>query len=164
MKRSKREADICRLRVEEVVTRDPIVPPCCNHYVIPLLLKVIGGELQERLIPVPYSKSSTDQAVSAPLSCSIFSFSFSLSLTFSLSLFFSVSISSFSLSVSLARLLARSCLLTLRFYTLLILSIVSLSLSLLPPLHWSVLPSSTFLLSFLLYKMYIPGAGYADNL
>lgn len=26
--------------------------------------KVIGGELQERLIPVPYSKSSTDQAVS----------------------------------------------------------------------------------------------------
>lgn len=27
-------------------------------------LKVIGGELQERLIPVPYSKSSTDQAVS----------------------------------------------------------------------------------------------------
>ncbi|CAA9998632.1 unnamed protein product [Nesidiocoris tenuis] len=28
----------------------------------PLLLKVIGGELQERLIPVPYSKSSTDQA------------------------------------------------------------------------------------------------------
>lgn len=29
-----------------------------------LLLKVIGGELQERLIPVPYSKSSTDQAVS----------------------------------------------------------------------------------------------------
>jgi len=30
----------------------------------PLLLKVIGGELQERLIPVPYSKSSTDQAVS----------------------------------------------------------------------------------------------------
>lgn len=32
------------------------------HY--PLLLKVIGGELQERLIPVPYSKSSTDQAVS----------------------------------------------------------------------------------------------------
>lgn len=28
------------------------------------LPKVIGGELQERLIPVPYSKSSTDQAVS----------------------------------------------------------------------------------------------------
>jgi len=27
-------------------------------------LKVIGGELQERLIPVPYSKSNTDQAVS----------------------------------------------------------------------------------------------------
>ncbi|GBP65059.1 hypothetical protein EVAR_46853_1 [Eumeta japonica] len=26
--------------------------------------KVIGGELQERLIPVPYSKTSTDQAVS----------------------------------------------------------------------------------------------------
>lgn len=25
--------------------------------------KVIGGELQERLIPVPYSKTSTDQAV-----------------------------------------------------------------------------------------------------
>lgn len=25
---------------------------------------MIGGELQERLIPVPYSKSSTDQAVS----------------------------------------------------------------------------------------------------
>ncbi|KPJ19562.1 hypothetical protein RR48_05948 [Papilio machaon] len=24
--------------------------------------KVIGGELQERLIPVPYSKTSTDQA------------------------------------------------------------------------------------------------------
>lgn len=31
---------------------------CC------FFLKVIGGELQERLIPVPYSKSSTDQAVS----------------------------------------------------------------------------------------------------
>ncbi|KAJ8923552.1 hypothetical protein NQ315_010130 [Exocentrus adspersus] len=28
-----------------------------------LRLVVIGGELQERLIPVPYSKSSTDQAV-----------------------------------------------------------------------------------------------------
>ena len=27
--------------------------------------KVIGGELQERLIPVPYSKNTTDQAVSA---------------------------------------------------------------------------------------------------
>lgn len=27
------------------------------------MCKVIGGELQERLIPVPYSKSSTDQAV-----------------------------------------------------------------------------------------------------
>ncbi|CAK9803258.1 hypothetical protein ANTQUA_LOCUS3648 [Anthophora quadrimaculata] len=26
-------------------------------------MKVIGGELQERLIPVPYSKSSTDQAI-----------------------------------------------------------------------------------------------------
>ncbi|CAD6201309.1 GSCOCG00000110001-RA-CDS, partial [Cotesia congregata] len=25
--------------------------------------KVIGGEYQERLIPVPYSKSSTDQAI-----------------------------------------------------------------------------------------------------
>uniref|UniRef100_A0A336MCH6 CSON015019 protein n=1 Tax=Culicoides sonorensis TaxID=179676 RepID=A0A336MCH6_CULSO len=25
--------------------------------------QVIGGELQERLIPVPYSKSSTDQAI-----------------------------------------------------------------------------------------------------
>ncbi|CAK1546820.1 unnamed protein product [Leptosia nina] len=25
--------------------------------------KVIGGELQERLIPVPYSKTSTDQAI-----------------------------------------------------------------------------------------------------
>lgn len=28
-------------------------------------LKVIGGELQERLIPVPYSKNTTDQAVSS---------------------------------------------------------------------------------------------------
>ncbi|VEN48706.1 unnamed protein product [Callosobruchus maculatus] len=28
-----------------------------------LQTQVIGGELQERLIPVPYSKSSTDQAV-----------------------------------------------------------------------------------------------------
>lgn len=33
---------------------------------IPTLMlfpKVIGGELQDRLIPVPYSKSATDQAV-----------------------------------------------------------------------------------------------------
>ena len=30
-----------------------------------LFFKVIGGELQERLIPVPYSKNTTDQAVSA---------------------------------------------------------------------------------------------------
>lgn len=29
----------------------------------PFTRKVIGGELQERLIPVPYSKTSTDQAV-----------------------------------------------------------------------------------------------------
>ena len=28
-------------------------------------VKVIGGELQERLIPVPYSKNTTDQAVSS---------------------------------------------------------------------------------------------------
>lgn len=28
-------------------------------------IQVIGGELQERLIPVPYSKNSTDQAVRA---------------------------------------------------------------------------------------------------
>ncbi|KAF0771689.1 plasma membrane calcium-transporting ATPase 2 [Aphis craccivora] len=28
---------------------------------------VIGGELQERLIPVPYSKSSTDQASNAAM-------------------------------------------------------------------------------------------------
>ncbi|KOX72008.1 hypothetical protein WN51_03156, partial [Melipona quadrifasciata] len=43
-----------------------------NNLALPELTKlVIGGELQERLIPVPYSKSSTDQAVSAPL-CSIF--------------------------------------------------------------------------------------------
>lgn len=84
--------------------------------------------MQERLIPVPYSKSSTDQAVSAPLSlslthslslsisCSIFylssSHSFALYRYLSLCLFvclsFSVSVSqslSFPLSVSLARLL-----------------------------------------------------------
>ena len=30
-----------------------------------ILIQVIGGELQERLIPVPYSKNSTDQAVRA---------------------------------------------------------------------------------------------------
>lgn len=44
----------------------------CNHHfyfmffylLCCFFLKVIGGELQERLIPVPYSKSSTDQAVS----------------------------------------------------------------------------------------------------
>ena len=28
------------------------------------LHQVIGGELQDRLIPVPYSKNTTDQAVS----------------------------------------------------------------------------------------------------
>lgn len=33
----------------------PWIPNCTR--------KVIGGELQERLIPVPYSKTSTDQAV-----------------------------------------------------------------------------------------------------
>lgn len=33
---------------------------------------MIGGELQERLIPVPYSKSSTDQAVSVPLLLSLY--------------------------------------------------------------------------------------------
>ncbi|GFU23883.1 uncharacterized protein NPIL_256151 [Nephila pilipes] len=27
------------------------------------MVKVIGGELQDRLIPVPYSKSATDQAI-----------------------------------------------------------------------------------------------------
>ena len=32
-------------------------------YPCPFLLQVIGGDLQERLIPVPYSKSTTDQAV-----------------------------------------------------------------------------------------------------
>ena len=30
------------------------------------LHQVIGGELQDRLIPVPYSKNTTDQAVSKP--------------------------------------------------------------------------------------------------
>uniref|UniRef100_A0A1B0F9I5 Uncharacterized protein n=1 Tax=Glossina morsitans morsitans TaxID=37546 RepID=A0A1B0F9I5_GLOMM len=30
---------------------------------VPRCKDVIGGELQERLIPVPYSKSSTDQAI-----------------------------------------------------------------------------------------------------
>jgi len=29
-------------------------------------MQVIGGDRQDRLIPVPYSKSSTDQAVSQP--------------------------------------------------------------------------------------------------
>lgn len=29
--------------------------------------QVIGGELQDRLIPVPYSKNTTDQAVSPDL-------------------------------------------------------------------------------------------------
>lgn len=41
-----------------------ILLSCLTADCYPLLLKVIGGELQERLIPVPYSKSSTDQAVS----------------------------------------------------------------------------------------------------
>ncbi|XP_018332263.1 plasma membrane calcium-transporting ATPase 2 isoform X2 [Agrilus planipennis] len=36
-----------------------------------LQTQVIGGELQERLIPVPYSKSSTDQAVSCFLHLSV---------------------------------------------------------------------------------------------
>jgi len=36
---------------------------------IPLFVKVIGGELQERLIPVPYSKNTTDQAVSSSSFC-----------------------------------------------------------------------------------------------
>lgn len=31
------------------------------------MVQVIGGTLQERLIPVPYSKTSTDQAVSYTL-------------------------------------------------------------------------------------------------
>ncbi|KOC64416.1 hypothetical protein WH47_01584 [Habropoda laboriosa] len=57
-----------------------------NNLALPEWTKlVIGGELQERLIPVPYSKSSTDQAVSAPL-CSIF-------LTFAKSLSFSIYLS-----------------------------------------------------------------------
>lgn len=34
-----------------------------SHHRLMLSPKVIGGELQDRLIPVPYSKSSTDQAV-----------------------------------------------------------------------------------------------------
>lgn len=42
------------------------------------ILKVIGGELQERLIPVPYSKSSTDQAVS----CTPFLFFYTFISTF----------------------------------------------------------------------------------
>ncbi|CAN8018082.1 unnamed protein product [Ixodes persulcatus] len=34
-----------------------------SHHRLMLSPKVIGGELQDRLIPVPYSKSSTDQAI-----------------------------------------------------------------------------------------------------
>lgn len=149
-----------------MVTRDPIVPPCCNHYVIPLLLKVIGGELQERLIPVPYSKSSTDQAVSAPLSCSIFSFSFSLYLLrFSLSLFFSVSISSFSLSVSLARLLARSCLLIPSLlHASYSIDRLSFSLSFLPFTDLSLHPPPLSFSPFFCVKYTFQGSGYADNL
>lgn len=67
-----------------------------------------------------------------------------LTISFFLSFSFSVSISSFSLSVSLARLLARSCLLTPCFYTLLILSIVSL----LPPPHQFPSHPPLLLLSF----------------
>ncbi|XP_026673718.1 plasma membrane calcium-transporting ATPase 2 isoform X7 [Ceratina calcarata] len=60
-----------------------------------LQTQVIGGELQERLIPVPYSKSSTDQAVSAPL-CSIFLLTFANS-------YFCLSVSVFCiLSVSVS--------------------------------------------------------------
>ena len=36
-----------------------------SYIYIPLSVMVIGGELQERLIPVPYSKNTTDQAVSS---------------------------------------------------------------------------------------------------
>lgn len=43
-----------------------------SYIYIPLSVKVIGGELQERLIPVPYSKNTTDQAVSS--SCFHFRF------------------------------------------------------------------------------------------
>ena len=43
-----------------------------SYIYIPLSVKVIGGELQERLIPVPYSKNTTDQAVSS--SCFHFPF------------------------------------------------------------------------------------------
>lgn len=33
------------------------------NYSLSLIHQVIGGELQDRLIPIPYSKSTTDQAV-----------------------------------------------------------------------------------------------------
>lgn len=45
-----------------------------SHYLFFFQLKVIGGELQERLIPVPYSKSSTDQAVRDDTNCVLFLF------------------------------------------------------------------------------------------
>ena len=43
-----------------------VQPNIFYQFLYPLssfLLQVIGGDLQERLIPVPYSKSTTDQAV-----------------------------------------------------------------------------------------------------
>lgn len=46
-----------------------------------LMIQVIGGTLQERLIPVPYSKTSTDQAVRSsfsPISLSLLLTLFSL--------------------------------------------------------------------------------------
>lgn len=51
-----------------------------SYIYIPLSVKVIGGELQERLIPVPYSKNTTDQAVSS--SCFHFPFPFFFKLNY----------------------------------------------------------------------------------
>lgn len=119
--------------------------------------------MQERLIPVPYSKSSTDQAVSAPLSCSIFSLFLSLfCLLFS---FLRFSLLSRSLPFrslchspvcSLAQLSFILC-----FDTLLILLIVSPSLSplpfSLPPLLYLYLCLTSLFLFFLSLSFCVEG-------
>lgn len=61
--------------------------------------KVIGGELQERLIPVPYSKTSTDQAVRffkiSPVSKENNSLTFTLIIYLIYDLFFDLFLCSF---------------------------------------------------------------------
>ncbi|XP_012275642.1 plasma membrane calcium-transporting ATPase 2 isoform X2 [Orussus abietinus] len=112
-----------------------------------LQTQVIGGELQERLIPVPYSKSSTDQAVSAPLLLS-FSFSSTVSHTLSLFLFQSLSETLFQALIFLSsfRLLSFS-------FSLSLFATLSLGISCVWPRPFSEYASLSLFPSFTMHRL-----------